>query len=396
MSSPTEGVELRRVQPPTIASTQTALPPVRSYANLPQPSGDEELPLVTEPVDPERGEAKADAAAAAEAAARDRDRADHSINWLCINCDTFSPPIQLTLLSFGVFLFFMLCSYVEEYLFKLLPDFEYGWYMTVFELTCFSTFAALERGFRGQQVLHHRASLFRHFAVAVAMTASRGLTNVSLQHLNYPTQLIFKSMKLITVMLGSVIILRKSYAWLEYTAAFLLVASAALFSLGDISVTPSYSYTGIVIVLVSLIADALHSNTQESVLKDAKAPESEVMLFTNMFATLCTLLVCILTGELWEAFNYCATAPAAYFIFVFRACVIYLGVLCFVTTIKHFGVVTATAVTTVRKILSIVVSFLMFPKPFSLKYLYGFLFFCISVGLSFYHTKQQKQKRPAN
>jgi hypothetical protein len=39
----------------------------------------------------------------------------------------------------------MLCSYVEEYLFQELPEFKYGWYMTVFELTCFSSFAALER-----------------------------------------------------------------------------------------------------------------------------------------------------------------------------------------------------------------------------------------------------------
>jgi len=290
----------------------------------------------------------------------------------------------------------MLCSYVEEYLFQELPEFKYGWYMTVFELTCFSSFAALERLFRGQDVLAHRASLPRHFLVAVAMTASRGLTNVSLQYLNYPTQLIFKSMKLITVMIGSVIILRKSYAWMEYIAAGLLVGSACLFSLGDVAVAPEYSGVGIVIVLISLIADALHSNTQESVLKEQKAPESEVMLFTNMFATVCTLLVTWGSGELWPAYEFCRENPVAYFIFVFRACVIYLGVLCFVSTIKHFGVVTATAVTTVRKILSIVVSFLLFPKPLSLKYLYGFMMFCASVGLSFWHIKQTKQKRPAN
>jgi hypothetical protein len=95
-------------------------------------------------------------------------------------------------------------------------------------------------------------------------------------------------MKLITVMIGSVIILRKSYAWMEYLAAGLLVGryiaclliyitvfksvlsltdefqlySACLFSLGDVAVAPEYSGVGIVIVLVSLIADALHSNTQ--------------------------------------------------------------------------------------------------------------------------------------
>lgn len=92
-------------------------------------------------------------------------------------------------------------------------------------------------------------------------------------------------------MIGSVVILRKSYAWVEYIAAALLVGSACLFSLGDIAVTPEYSTVGIIIVLISLIADALHSNTQESVLKEQKAPESEVMLFTNMFATVYDMLI---------------------------------------------------------------------------------------------------------
>jgi len=63
----------------------------------------------------------------------------------------------------------------------------------------------------GEDAFSHNASLPRHGMVAVAMSLSRGLTNVSLQYLNYPTQVIFKSMKLITVMIGSIILLRKSF-----------------------------------------------------------------------------------------------------------------------------------------------------------------------------------------
>lgn len=226
------------------------------------------------------------------------------------------------------------------------------------------------------------------------MTASRGLTNVSLQYLNYPTQVIFKSMKLITVMIGSVVFLRRSYSWLEYFAAGLLVCSACLFSLGDVDVAPSYDTTGLVIVLVSLFFDAAHSNIQEGVLKDQRAPESEVMLFSNCFAAICTLIVCRAVGEFWPAVEFCRENPIAYFLFVFRACVIYMGVLCFVTMIKHFGVVPATTVTTVRKILTILVSFIAFPKPLTIKYLYGFVAFLFSLVISLWHT-QQKSKAAA-
>lgn len=324
-------------------------------------------------------------------------KATAAVQWLCINCDGFTRATQFTLLSAGVFLFFMLCGFVEEYLFRELPDFKFGWYLTVFELFCFSTFAGLERGFRGQDVFSNRASFKAHMFVAFAMTASRGLTNVSLQYLNYPTQVIFKSMKLITVMIGSVLYLRKSYSLLEYCAAGLLVASAALFSLGDVDVAPSYDTTGLAIVLISLVFDALHSNVQEGVLRDA--PESEVMLFSNCFAALCTLVVCWMVGELGPAVAFCSANPIAYFLFVFRACVIYMGVLCFVTLIKQFGAVNATTVTTVRKILSILFSFIAFPKPFTYKYLYGIAAFALSLTLSVVQMRAKQApaapRRPA-
>lgn len=44
--------------------------------------------------------------------------------------------------------FFLLNSWLEEYLFKQLKSFKFGWYMTAFELMCFAVFAVLERWFR--------------------------------------------------------------------------------------------------------------------------------------------------------------------------------------------------------------------------------------------------------
>lgn len=50
----------------------------------------------------------------------------------------------------------------------------------------------------------------------------------------------------------------------EYLSASALVTSAILFSLGDVDVAPSMdsNVLGLVIVCVSLVADAMHSNTQ--------------------------------------------------------------------------------------------------------------------------------------
>jgi len=326
-----------------------------------------------------------------------RRRESKAIRFLCFDLTNLSRPLLFSLLSTGVIGFFILNSFVEEFLFKALKDFKYGWYMTAFELLCFTGFAIMERAARRTEpVWSHVAHYRHHMIVALAMTASRGLTNKSLEYLNYPTQVIFKSMKLLTVMIGSIFILRKSFSVLEYVSAIALVLSAILFSLGDVAATPEFGgYTGFVIVLLSLIGDALHSNTQEQLLKKHNASVTEAMLFTNGFAAVMTFMYVIVSGEFGPAVAFCSDFPLAYVLFVMRAAVIYLGVLCFVLVINAFGVVTATAITTVRKILTIIVSFLLFPKPISSRHVMGFMIFSAGIAVTIWDQQRIAQAKAA-
>ena len=58
-------------------------------------------------------------------------------------------------------------------------------------------------------------------------------------------QVIFKSCKLIPVMVGGVLIQRKKYNLLEYTASLLLSFGLIVFTLADIRMTQAtYNYTG--------------------------------------------------------------------------------------------------------------------------------------------------------
>ena len=227
------------------------------------------------------------------------------------------------------------------------------------------------------------------------MTMSRGLTNKSLEYLNYPTQVIFKSMKLITVMLGSLVILKQRFTFYEYISAVALVVSAILFSLGDEATAPEVAgYTGIIIVCLSLVGDSLHSNTQEQLLKQHRSSILEAMLYTNLFAALMSWFWVIVTGEFQLAYAYCQDQPIAYILFVMRAAVIYMGVLCFVLMINTFGVVKATAITTVRKILTIIISFILFPKPISSRHVMGFIIFSIGIGISVWDQRERARQRP--
>eukprot|EP01006_Ploeotia_vitrea_P054712 TRINITY_DN67919_c16_g2_i2.p1 TRINITY_DN67919_c16_g2~~TRINITY_DN67919_c16_g2_i2.p1 ORF type:complete len:380 (+),score=180.30 TRINITY_DN67919_c16_g2_i2:866-2005(+) len=330
---------------------------------------------------------KAQAAKAAAAAAKAKSQV---VRFLCVDISHLPRIWQLVSLSLGVFGFFIACGLVEEYAFKE-RKLDFGWYLTFFELCCFSLFASVERKFVYREpVFQHNASLRRHFVVAMAMTLSRGLTNVSMEYLNYPTQVVFKSLKLLTVMLGSVFIVKKQYMTVEYISAAFLVVSAIFFSLGDSAVTFGFNTIGIVVVLLSLVADAVHSNTQEMVLKTHNASTVETMVFTNMFAGLAALVVVISLGELGPALKFCAENEGMYTVFIFRAFFVYGGVLCFIHLIKAFGVVMATTVTTVRKILTIILSFIIFPKSFNVNYLVGGLLFAFGVYLNVYAVRQKR------
>ena len=60
-----------------------------------------------------------------------------------------------------------------------------------------------------------------------------GFTNASLGYLNFPTQVIFKSCKLIPVLLGGIVIQGKKYGILDFAAALLMCVGLAVFTLAD-------------------------------------------------------------------------------------------------------------------------------------------------------------------
>ena len=59
----------------------------------------------------------------------------------------------------------------------------------------------------------------------------------SLQYLNYPTQVIFKSCKLIPVLIGGILIQRKQKGLLDFVAAIVMCIGLAIFLLADSQVS---------------------------------------------------------------------------------------------------------------------------------------------------------------
>ena len=58
------------------------------------------------------------------------------------------------------------------------------------------------------------------------------MTNASLMYLNYPSRIVFKSSKVIPVMIAGVFIQKRYYTRLEYLSAVILVTGIVIFTLG--------------------------------------------------------------------------------------------------------------------------------------------------------------------
>jgi drug/metabolite transporter (DMT)-like permease len=86
------------------------------------------------------------------------------------------------------------------------------------------------------------------------------LTKSSLRYIDMPTQTVLKSAKLIPVMLGSVVILRRSFSAHEWLSALMLCTGVVVFNLSTHLPSASQTAIGGVCILIALMCDALLGN----------------------------------------------------------------------------------------------------------------------------------------
>jgi adenosine 3'-phospho 5'-phosphosulfate transporter B3 len=100
-------------------------------------------------------------------------------------------------------------------------------------------------GVCGGGLRNRKAPHLQHAIIGCLSFATMFLSNQSLLTLNYPTQTLFKSAKLIPVMIGALVINKKKFHILEYAGAACLLAGLVAFTLTDINVTPKSVQTGV-------------------------------------------------------------------------------------------------------------------------------------------------------
>jgi adenosine 3'-phospho 5'-phosphosulfate transporter B3 len=157
-----------------------------------------------------------------------------------------------------------------------------------------------------------------------------------------------------------------------------------------------YTYTdvaiGIILVCISVIADAFLPNFQERVF-DQGSSRLEVTFFTNILCLGAMTVGFTASGDLPAALSYALANPYALSLMAVYTFLAYIAITFHMALVKEFGGITTVLVGNARKAMTIVLSFLLFPKPTS--YLYavgGFLVFGSLVGNAYMKDRHSNSK----
>ncbi|XP_012609135.1 adenosine 3'-phospho 5'-phosphosulfate transporter 2 isoform X2 [Microcebus murinus] len=302
---------------------------------------------------------------------------------LGINLSKFNKPTQFFICVAGVFIFYLIYGYLQELIFSVEGFKSYGWYLTLVQFAFYSIFGLIE--LQLIQDKRRRIPGKTYMIIAFLTVGTMGLSNTSLGYLNYPTQVIFKCCKLIPVMLGGVFIQGKRYNIVDVSAAVCMSLGLVWFTLADSTIAPNFNLT-----------DAVIGNVQEKAMKLHNASNSEMVLYSYSIGFVYILLGLTCTSGVGPAVTFCSKNPFRTYGYAFLFSLTgYFGISFVLALIKIFGALLAVTVTTGRKAMTIVLSFIFFAKPFTFQYVWSGLLVVLGIFLNVYSKNMDKIRLPS-
>lgn len=211
------------------------------------------------------------------------------------------------------------------------------------------------------------APLSAYPLLTACLLASSSLSNISLNYINFPTKVVFRSCKLIPTMVVASVVHKKKYSAAEYTCAAAICGGLVMFAAADWELSPSFNPIGLALVSLSVVADAILPNAQERLFAMG-ASRLEVTVFTNIFTL---IAMTIFDLNLMSAILQILQSQQLLTYFTIYTFIAYIAISMHMNVVKRFGGVTAVLVATGRKGMTLVLSFVIFPKAFSWLYLAG-------------------------
>jgi adenosine 3'-phospho 5'-phosphosulfate transporter B3 len=307
---------------------------------------------------------------------------------------------RLVQLASLVLVFHVSNSVLQEAVFHI-PGFHFSIFLSFLQMLCVTGFALFDFRRQGQK---RRTDLKVYLCLSVFAVMSSVLTNEAAHRINYPTQVIFKSSKLLFVMALRALVLpgrarisrgelASSLAIVGGLIVFTYATSAAKMS-GGSTVSAHDMFIGIAAVVVALCCDALLYIGEEKFCFIAnKSSNTEVILYCNGMGVCYSLLTLGASGQMGESVSFALKHPSMLaLVGAFSLCN-FGGTTFLLQSIVEFGSNTAVVITSTRKMFTVLFSFLFYPKPFTLPHMGGLLLVVYGIWLH-EDARKKKSKEP--
>ncbi|CAF1303806.1 unnamed protein product [Rotaria sordida] len=286
-----------------------------------------------------------------------------------------------------VFIYYITYGYLQELMFTLDGFDNTAWFLTCYQFLVYAVLSFIHLGISGLE--QRRISYASYILLASLTVTTMGLSNYAVAYLNYPTQVMFKCCKLIPVLIGGILIQKKTFNRYDVAAAFCMSIGLIFFTLADSKVQPNFNLYGVIIICSALVADAAIGNYQEKIMKEYHVPNVEIVFYSFLFGFGFVLIGLLITNNFFSSLHFWNMHPLPTYGYGLIFSIFgYLGIDIVLTLIKEYGALICVTVTTCRKAITIILSFTLFSKPFVFDYIWSGLIVIIGIYLNIYSRHQ--------
>mmetsp|Transcript_3506 Transcript_3506/g.3933 ORF Transcript_3506/g.3933 Transcript_3506/m.3933 type:complete len:442 (+) Transcript_3506:117-1442(+) len=228
----------------------------------------------------------------------------------------------------------------------------------------------------GSVYANNIAPLWSFAPCAMSNTISSWSQYASLKYVAFPVQTVFKSSKIIPVMIMGKFLKGASYPFGQYVEAFLITLGVAIFSLSSKTSTSNSSTEtiGLIFMLMYIFCDSFTSQWQDKIYQQYgrnNVDQYQMMFSVNTWAITITTAGLIITGDFPIVIEFLTANPIALRYNIITAITSATGQLFIFYTIKEFGPIVFTIIMTTRQLFSITISCITFGHVISWKSLLG-------------------------
>ncbi|KAI5961489.1 SRP68 [Candida theae] len=241
--------------------------------------------------------------------------------------------------------------------------------------------------------------------ISVCSSVASPIGYKSLAHLDYLAYLLAKSCKLIPVMFVHFTLYKTRFPLFKYVVASLVTLGVTIFTLAHSKeskkVNDGNTPLGLAYLIGSMLLDGFTNSTQDQLFKiplQRKFTGAKLMCVLNLFIFVLTAGYIILfqTEQITSTFNFIQKYPQLlYDIVIFAGCGAVGQVFIFII-LEHFDSIVLITATVTRKMLSMILSVVLFGHYLNFKQWIGVVMVFGGIGFEAFAKSQQKRKRKSN